>query len=126
MKPDDVQREIDKMTENLKAGGDIHAGDGGYEEVSLDDIKPSPYAELFKKWEMERLIKLANEAGASKDFGSYCFTEHELKAFADALILNAITCIDPQTGTMRYSDMNAEEFWKNVCVHSIKSNFGLK
>jgi CTP-dependent riboflavin kinase len=30
MKSQDVKREIERMTENLKAGSDIHAGNGGY------------------------------------------------------------------------------------------------
>jgi hypothetical protein len=128
MKTDDVQREIDRMTENLKAGGEVMSGDGGYKEVPLSEIKPSPYAELFKKQEMERLIKLANQAGSThkQSLGVYQFYEHELREFADLLLLEAIKHIDPLTGDKRFCDQTHEEFWKNQCVHLIKSNFGLK
>lgn len=35
--------------EQLIAGGNIMAGDGGYREVPLSELKPSPYRDLIPK-----------------------------------------------------------------------------
>ena len=46
MRDSDVQRVIDNLTESLKVGGNIMAGDGGYREVPLSEYNPERYRHL--------------------------------------------------------------------------------
>lgn len=75
MKPDDVQREIDRMTENIKAGGDIHSGDGGYSVAT--EHKPHPWwldGELLSRTTVMECIKAIDPQTGDKRI---CDMSHE-------------------------------------------------
>lgn len=46
--------------------------------------------------------------------------------FAELIVRECMSTINPKTGTKWIKDQTQEEFWKNQSVHLIKEHFGVE
>lgn len=105
------------MNDNMEAGADIHAGDGGYRLGTREG-----YDDFVKKRNPmnERIRELAEQAGSThkQNLGVYQFYTDELEKFAELIVRECLFIIDDERKPEMVSRI---ELWKQIVEH-----FGVK
>jgi hypothetical protein len=107
------------MNENIKIGGDIHAGDGGYSigtKEKYDEFVKGRNQSLGKM----RIDKLLVAAGAYFGGEGVVYDTFDPKMFAELIVKE---CANAIVNDSRLSDVRTA---RNGCVRTIKEHFGVE
>ena len=119
------------MNEQIKAGADIHAGDGGYSEGTQEQY--DAFVKVRNKSLAQGRIKLlAEQAGSThkQSLGVYQFYTDELEKFAELIVRE---CLAHGKLTQSQAVVNGSEEYNagremgiEVFMNQIKLHFGVE
>jgi hypothetical protein len=110
------------MNENIKAGADIHAGDGGYSESTREAyeafVKERNYS--ITKSRIRMLAELASKDNADGYPVTLEYTNRFAERMTEEVIRECVRIIENEA--LQY----AEPVWAVELVNDIKEHFGVK
>ena len=109
------------MNENIKAGGDIHAGDGGYSIGTKEK-----YDEFVKNRNRmnERIKELSIKAGFP-EWSNHAI-EFELEKFAELIVKECVGVVENLSPGYEDYRNQIEDAFRRDCVEQIKQHFGVE
>ena len=120
------------MNEQIKAGADIHAGDGGYSEGTQEQY--DAFVKVRNKSLAQgRIRELAEQAGMTDDkFGMYFAKDKhdedgvDLEKFAELIVRECIGCCEQVISDPVPKSVDTFEQGGIHCIDEIKEHFGVE
>ena len=112
------------MNKQIKAGADIHAGDGGYSEGTQEQY--DAFVKVRNKSLAQGRIKeLAEQAGSThkQNLGVYQFYTDELEKFAELIVGECVRVVE---GGHFLHDQAPTALFAKECSGAIKKHFGVE